>query len=140
MNNRAEAQAIARWAETRAGGSGASSPLSRAEQYQLVTASKRSGMTLDKLASEFGRSESEVGRVLVEWTDTTQAAKQLMKARAMEIADRMMTDADPAVALDILERLRVVESAKASAPGLTVQIGVALEMGTRIVDVSSEAV
>ena len=120
---------IARWAETRAaGGAREAAVLSRAEQYQIVAASKRSGMTLEKLAIEFGRSEVEVGRVLVEWTDTTQAAKHLLKARALELTDRMMSDADPAVALEILERLQVVDSSKGGggAP-IVVQIGIGID-------------
>jgi hypothetical protein len=53
----------------------------------------------------------EVGRVFLDWTDTTEAAKPLLKARALELTERVMTDADPGIALEILERLSVVESA-----------------------------
>jgi hypothetical protein len=53
----------------------------------------------------------EVGRVFLDWTDTTEAAKHLLKARALELTERVMTDADPGIALEILERLSVVESA-----------------------------
>lgn len=143
---------IASWAEARAARANGTSPLSRAEQYQIVQASKRAGMTLEKLAREFGRSDVEVGRVLADWTDTTGAAKELLKARALELADRMMTEADPGVALEVLERLRVVESTKSSGPAFTVQIGIDASearligpddpryQGGRPPDVSSDAV
>jgi hypothetical protein len=116
---------IARWAEDRARRESPESGLSRAEEWQIVTAAKRNGMTVGKLAVEFNRSESEIQRVLAAWSDTTEAARHLLRARAMELADRMMTDADPSVALDILERLTVVPPAKAAAnPGLVIQIGI----------------
>ena len=129
MTGRQTATDIARWAEARAG---ESSAISRAEQWQIVTASKRAGMTLDKLATEFGRSELEVGRVLAEWTDTTGAAKHLLKARALELADRMMTDADPSIALEILERLKVVDPPVKGGLGepYTVQIGISADLVT----------
>ena len=120
MSGPRTAAEIARWAEAR---SGASAAIARAEQWQIVTASKRSGMTLPRLAAEFGRSEVEVGRVLTEWTDTTDAAKHLLKARALELADRMMTEADPGIALEILERLSVVDAPSKSAGGITIQVG-----------------
>ena len=129
MSGPRTAAEIARWAEAR---SGAPAAIARAEQWQIVTASKRSGMTLPRLAAEFGRSEVEVGRVLADWTDTTDAAKHLLKARALELADRMMTDADPGIALEILERLRVVDAVKTSGPVFTVQIGIDASEGRLI--------
>jgi hypothetical protein len=115
---------IARWAEDRTQRQSSQAIMSRAEQWQIVSAAKRSGMTLEKLAAEFGRTEVEVGRVLADWADTTEPARHLLKARAMELADRMMTAADPSVALEVLQCLRVVESPKNSeGSGLVVQIG-----------------
>ena len=89
-------------------------------------------MTLDKLAAEFRRSELEVGRVLAAWTDTTGAAKHLLKARALELADRMMTDADPSIALEILERIKVVDPPVKGGLGepYTVQIGISADRVT----------
>ncbi len=134
MSGPSTAAEIARWAETR---SGASAAIARAEQWQIVTASKRSGMTLPRPAAEFGRSELEVGRVLADWTDTTEAAKHLLKARALELADRMMTEADPGIALEILERLQVV---KASGPVFTVQIGIDASQGRLIAPDASNSI
>jgi hypothetical protein len=57
----------------------------------------------------------------------------VLKARALELADRMMTDADPSVALDILERLRVVESVKDPGLAFTVQIGISADLGVPVV-------
>jgi hypothetical protein len=122
MNKRLSAEAIAQWAENRARRPQSDTGISRDEQWQIVQASRCANMTLDRLAAEFGRTELEVARVLAAWTDSREAARQLLKARALELADRMMTDADPGVALEILERLQVVEMPQAT-PGLVIQIG-----------------
>jgi hypothetical protein len=121
-----EAAAIARWAEERSGKPGTSG-LTTAEEYQIVAASERAGagMTVTKLAAEFGRSEVEIGRVLAKWADTRPAAKRLLNAQALQLTERMIGDADPSVALEILERLQVVESRKGGADGFTVNIGIA---------------
>lgn len=104
---------IARWAETRAAAaSDTPRPLSAVEKSQIVIASKREGMTIPRLASAFARSDEEIVAVLDGWVDTRPVAKHLIHVQAAELANRMMTEADPAVALDILERVDVVRPKK----------------------------
>ena len=104
---------IARWAEARAMASGdRPHPLSRIERAQIIVASKRAGMTLPRLASEFARSDDEIAAVLRDSADTRDVARQLIRSSAAELADRMVADADPVTALDILERVDVVRPKK----------------------------
>lgn len=107
---------IARWAEARAAtASDAPRPLSAVEKSQIALASRREGMTLPRLASAFARSEEEVATVLGSWVDTRAVAKHLIHVHAAELTNRMLTEADPVVALDILERVEVVRPKKGAA-------------------------
>ena len=104
---------IARWAEARAMANGdAQRPLSRIERAQIVVASKRHGMTVPQLASEFARADQEIAAVLREASDTRDVARQLIRSSAAELADRMVAEADPVTVLDILERVDVVRPKK----------------------------
>jgi hypothetical protein len=111
MNTSAQAAAIARWAESRSPSEG-SKAMSRIEKSQIVLASKRTGMTTDALAKEFGRTEAEIAEVLRTWVDSRDVAKHLLTVQAAELTDRMIADADPGIALDILERVDVVRPKK----------------------------
>jgi hypothetical protein len=111
--NKPTAVDIAAWAETRAvAASDRPKPLSAVEKSHIVVASRREGMTLPRLASEFARSEEEIAAVLRGWTDSRDAAKHLLTVEAANLANRMIAEADPAVALDVLERIDVVRPKK----------------------------
>ncbi len=104
---------IARWAEARAIANGDTpKPLTRIERAQVVVASKRPGMSIAQLASEFARSDSEIAAILRDASDTRDVARQLLRSSAAELADRMVAEADPVTVLDILERVDVVRPKK----------------------------
>lgn len=108
---------IVRWAERGADALTAVDGLTPLDKSRIVVASQCDGTTLPQLASAFGRSEDQIAAVLRAWVDTRAAAKHLINVHAAELATRMIAEADPAIALDILERVDVVRPKKSGGDG-----------------------
>lgn len=95
---------------------GANKRLSAAD-HALIVRWADEGKTQTLIAQRLGVSQGRISQVLAEFRDSRPLARKRLEAGSLELAQRIVADADPDQAIDVLERLEVLPPKQAGGGG-----------------------
>jgi hypothetical protein len=99
----------------------ATPPITLANQH-IVSDLLKHGLTPAEVSASTGIGPPDVARAAVSGRDTREAAKETLQAGANDLASRVVTKANVAECIDVLERVGVLEPKRDSARGGSVNI------------------
>jgi hypothetical protein len=96
-------------------------------EHAKIARLKAEGLTIHGIAVALSRDDKSIKRVFDQIEDTRELAKLRLAAGAAEMAARVVRDGNPAVCVDVLERVDVLKprASAGQSQGVQVMVGIA---------------